>query len=268
MRTFLNERFLANILVLIAFVLTLSATGYSQDIGNQSEVPSHLGVMRNTIVQTHKLLEEHWQKLSPATKTASYLMRITPFYSWIVLCTAIEKENFAFLLDSCLEEEGGALYDKWASMSQDQMVADYSGILTSLWKKNPLDAVKFAKAVLGEARDVRFNEKVFSIVQLAALLYVVVALRRLISSWTKQDWVRCAKWTFLASSLIWLAGFVVFSIAISSVVNDFDSFIFLLNFHTIVVDGFGTLSIILGAGLLARWIWLRKKLRSNQTKRP
>jgi hypothetical protein len=73
-----------------------------------------------------------------------------------------------------------------------------------------------------------------------------------------------AKWAFLASVSIWLAGGIWTSILI----RQGGDVITLINLHSIIVDGFGSLSIALGIELVARWIWLKRKKFSGGEKWP
>ena len=60
---------------------------------------SQLGTLsqkHDIAVQGTQSLAARWQKLSPSEKALSYLKRVTPFYSWIVLCNATMNRPQAF----------------------------------------------------------------------------------------------------------------------------------------------------------------------------
>jgi hypothetical protein len=73
------------------------------------------------------------------------------------------------------------------------------------------------------------------------------------------NWIKL-KSIFYLCAAVWLIGGIAIQIALQQRGADIYS---LLNLHFIVVTGFGSVTIILGAVLLGRWIWLKYQTRRH-----
>jgi hypothetical protein len=69
------------------------------------------------------------------------------------------------------------------------------------------------------------------------------------------NWDRTLKLGFLVSVLIWILGATIQFWIFYQIGNSRT----LLNLHTVAVNGFGSLSIVLGFMLLVRWIVRKQK---------
>jgi hypothetical protein len=89
---------------------------------------------RNVLNDTYATLEARWNRLGTFQKSAAYLKRITPFYSWINLCSVVDVEDKSFLVGNCLHDQARALFD----MQTDQFRREYSVSIERLWTESPI----------------------------------------------------------------------------------------------------------------------------------
>jgi hypothetical protein len=222
---------------------------FSNPLAAQSE----LGQKMEFLKSSSGTLEARWSKLNALQKAAAYIKRITPFYSWINLCTAVEVDEKSFLMGDCLQDEGDAVFIR----PTDQFRSEYSAAIEQLWSRNELDAMTFANVVRGEATDARYLKNMISIAQLIAVGIVgFVFLKRF--NFSRFGWMSAIGWTnmkraFFVSVTVWLLG----GAALQIIGNVSGFSITLMNIQTLVFVVFGGLSIILGIFLLGGWLWNR-----------
>lgn len=130
-----------------------------------SQIGDTVAAERYVIVQAAKLINAHWQELPPSARARSYVLRWTPFYSWLVLCDAVDEQPSGFFLGNCIDEQQTALRLK----PVDQFVADYNKVLQRLWAHSPLDAIKFADTFLGYSTHDWEFDNALSFVQLVGV---------------------------------------------------------------------------------------------------
>lgn len=213
----------------------------------QSELATRMDLFQSS----SSYLEARWQRLSTAQKAVAYLKRITPFYSWITLCAAVDVEDKSFLMGECLQQEADAVF----SIPVTRLEADYSRLLDQLWARSELDALTFASAVVGEASTVRQLRDIISIVQLLAIGFVAafVVKRTVLTKWLLNIRWELIRHVFYVCAVIWLLGGALLQVAAIGA----GSSTALLNLQTIVLLVFGGLSLILGALLFGRWLYTK-----------
>src|SRR5258705_11865044 len=74
---------------------------FSSPLVAQSELATKMDFLRSSSAA----LEARGSTLSGFQKSAAYIKRMTPFYSWINLCTAVDVDGKSFLLGECLDDE-------------------------------------------------------------------------------------------------------------------------------------------------------------------
>jgi hypothetical protein len=62
---------------------------FSTPLAAQSELATKMDFLRSSSAA----LEARWNRLSGFQQSVAYLKRITPFYSWINLCTAVDTDE-------------------------------------------------------------------------------------------------------------------------------------------------------------------------------
>jgi hypothetical protein len=228
-------------------VVVLLSILFSNPLAAQSELAQRMDFLRNS----SSTLEARWERLGSFQKSAAYLKRLTPFLSWINLCTAVDVEEKSFLMGDCLRDEGDSLF----RLPMEQTRRVHSAAIERLWAISELDAITYASAVQGEAIDNRLLKNVMSIAQLIAvgILAIVFVKRFNISPFA---WMSAIQWTkvkraFYVSVAIWLLGGA--ALQIFGRVSGFS--IGLMNFQTLVLVIFGGLSLVLGVILFGRWLW-------------
>jgi hypothetical protein len=239
-------RLLPTVLRAALLLVKLTSAVFAQSDFAQSDLAQRMAFLRSSSLS----LEVRWQKLSVAEKASAYLKRITPFYSWLNLCTAVDVEDKPFLMGGCLQEEADAIF----SMPMGQFQRRYSNVIEGLWARNELDAISFASAAVGEATSVRQLRDMMSAGQLVGIAIIVFVLIRKAAFTTMLNirW-ELLKRAFYACSAIWLLGGALLQVA----AIEAGPSTALLNLQTIVLLIFGSLSLLLGAFLFGRWLYSR-----------
>jgi hypothetical protein len=227
---------------------------FSTPLAAQSELATKMDFLRSSSAA----LEARWDRLSGFQKSVAYLKRITPFYSWINLCTAVdtEYEYKSFLLGNCLSDEADAVLNV---MPMEQFRREHSATIESLWARSELDAMTYASVSQGEATSDRQLKNMMSIAQLIAVgIVAFIFLKRF--HFPLLGWMSAIGWTrmkgaFYVSVAIWLLG----GAALQILGRISGSSVALMNLQTLVLVIFGSLSLILGAILFGRWIWTRNQ---------
>jgi hypothetical protein len=78
----------------------------SNPLAAQSELATKMDFLR----ASSSALDVRWSRLGTFQKSAAYIKRITPFFSWINLCTAIDADDKSFLMGDCLKDESDAVF--------------------------------------------------------------------------------------------------------------------------------------------------------------
>jgi hypothetical protein len=229
----------------------------SNPLAAQSELPAQSELAQKMIFfkNSSLALEARWERLGAFQKSVAYLKRITPFYSWINLCTAVDARDKSFLMGDCLQDEGDAVF----VLPAEKFRREYSATIERLWARNELDAITFANVVLGEATNDRYLKNVVSIAQLIAVgVLAIVLFKRfnfsLIGLMSAVGWARLKR-AFFISAAIWLLGGAALQMAVIGSGPSTS----LLNLQTFVLVIFGGLSLVLGAILIGRWLWTRSE---------
>jgi hypothetical protein len=198
-------------------------------------------------------LEARWQRLSTAQKAIAYLKRITPLYSWINLCSAVDVKDKSFLMGDCLKDEADTVFP----MPMAQLQRDYADIIEALWARNELDAMSFASAVVGEATDARLLRDFMSVGQIVVIVVVVFILLKNSSLANLAFKIRwdVLKRAFFACLAIWLLGGALLQVIVVSA----GASTTLPNLQTLVLLIFGGLSLFLGVLLFGRWLYTQTR---------
>jgi hypothetical protein len=232
-------------------LLGLLSILFSSPLEAQSELAEKMDFLKSSSAT----LEARWSRLSGFQKTAAYIKRITPFYSWINLCTAVDVDEKSFLLGDCLDDE--TRYD--FRLPIEQFRREYSATIERLWASNELDAMTYVTASLGQDTFESQLKDAMSIAQLITVGIVgFVFLRRF--NFSLFGWVSVIGWmkmkrAFYVSVAVWLLGGA--ALQIIGKTSGFSTA--LGNFQTLVLVIFGGLSIILGAILFGRWFLTRSQ---------
>jgi hypothetical protein len=217
----------------------------------QSELAQKIDFLKSSSAS----LNARWSRLSGFQKTAAYIKRITPFYSWINLCTAVDVDEKSFLMGDCLDDETRYYF----RLPMEKFRREHSAMIERLWATSELDAMTFASASLGQNTFESSLKDAMSIAQLLAVGIVgFVFLKRF--NFSLFSWASAIGWTnmkraFYVSAAAWLLGGAV--LQIFGKVSGFS--VALMNLQTLVLVVFGGLSIILGTILFGRWLWNRNE---------
>jgi hypothetical protein len=202
----------------------------------------------DSVKSSKATLELKWDELGTLRKSAAYIKRLTPFYSWLTLCNVVDGADSAFLLGDCLYVQS-----RWIlRLPPDRFRDQYKHTINSLWSRNELDAMTFADATLGQSSSEIVEKNFVSLMQLCALgIGIFLLIRRFgFSQFANAGRLRLRgrlpKYA-LASAIVWLVGGAVIQIAILNLGPS----ALLLNLHELVVTGFGTLTILLAVISLA-----------------
>jgi hypothetical protein len=185
--------------LLIAGLLSIL---FSSPLAAQSELAQKMDFLR----ASSSTLEARWERLGAFRKSAAYLKRITPFFSWINLCTAVDARDKSFLMGDCLSDEADAVF----MVPMEQFRREHSATLERLWTISELDAMTYASVAQGEATSDRLLKNVMSIAQLIAVgILAIVFLKRF--NFSRLGWMSAIGWRkmkrfFYVSVSIWLLG--------------------------------------------------------------
>lgn len=198
-------------------------------------------------------LEARWSKLTGIQKSAAYIKRITPFYSWINLCTAVDVDEKSFLIGDCLDDETRYHF----RLPVKQFQREYSATVERLWAASELDALTYASASLGQDTFESSLKNALSIAQLILVGIVgFVFLKRfdfsIFGLMSAIGWTNMKR-AFYFSVAIWLLGGA--ALQILGKIIGFS--VALINLQTLVLLAFGGLSIVLDIILFGRWVWNR-----------
>jgi hypothetical protein len=201
----------------------------------------------NMLRQAPELLGQQWETLPPSAKVIAYIERFTPFYSWILLCNAVDDEyaRFTFLLGGCLEEQHNSL---WA-MPTDQFISSYGETLDKLWVRSPLAAIKFAEKFFRMSSQDKLQQNVLSLFQLGLLAFLVFQLFRIT--------LKRLALLLLGSGTILVIGNILLQILIYQYRRNAD-LIFLLNFRSLFEMVVGGVTVFLALVWLGRWGWSKR----------
>jgi hypothetical protein len=224
---------------------------FSSPLAAQSELAQKMDFLRSSSAA----LEARWSRLSGFQKSAAYIKRITPFYSWINLCTVVDVDEKSLLMGDCLDDETRYHF----RLPIEQFRREYSATIERLWATSELDAMTFASASLGQGTTDSQLKDAMSIAQLIAVGIVgFVFWKRF--NFSLFGWVSAIGWTkmkraFYISVAVWLLGGA--ALQILGKISGFS--VALESLQTLVLMIFGGLSLILGTILFGRWLWVRNE---------
>jgi hypothetical protein len=245
------------ILLLAVFLSIL----FSSPFAAQSEPAQNDGFLRGSslaqkmdvLKNSSETLEARWSRLSGFQKAAAYMKRLTPFYSWINLCTAVDAHDKSFLMGDCLDDETRSYF----MLPIEEFQRTHSATVDRLWAASELDAMTYASAALGQDTFEVTQKNAMSIAQLVAGGIVgFIFFKR--SKFSLIGWMSAIGWTnmkraFYLCVAVWLLGGA--ALQILGKISGFS--VALMNLQTLVLVIFGGLSIILGIVLFGRWVWNR-----------
>jgi hypothetical protein len=160
----------------LSLIRTVLLVGFSVIVfWSSARAQSTLAINQGLIVETTQTLEIRWERLPSFTKAGAYLKRITPFYTWINLCTVLDTDEMAFLMGTCLQEQMRSL---WSIPRPDRFRRKYLDAIARVWERNELDAITFSKAMEGMSTSEITTKDFVSVLQLvglAALLLILFA---------------------------------------------------------------------------------------------
>jgi hypothetical protein len=256
--------YISRVIFLFGTLFLAPIAAQSQDTSQTNNPTNNLASTLSVIIEANKSLDARWQGLPAGEKAISYAKRLTPLYSWIVLCDAVDDASFVFLMGDCLKQQTDALWQKWFNVTDAQVAADYRAVTDRLWARNPLDAIKFARAMRDQSSDGGLNDDLWPACELLVALFLVF-----LATGRTGLLVRVAVLGFLASIWIWLFGPIVVALPIASRIESFvatqaDDLATRFDPHTVIVTGSGATTLLLGVALLFRWVWWGRLARPVQ----
>jgi hypothetical protein len=242
------------LMFMCVFIAWWSATAVAQNfLGDDSELGYKMRIVRDADAE----LSAQWDRLSPLSKSLSYVKRGIPLYSWIVLCTAVDDGDWEFFMGECLYAQTRAIF----RYPRAQYQSEYLRTLDQLWSKNPLDALSFSAAMVGQSTNDQVLSNAAPFLPIAAaswiLLYISRALRsnaqniKRLPSLFAQRYGSRVKTIFWVTTALWLSLSLILRFA--ALQSPFNATA--LNLGTINLILFGIPSLVLGILLGGKWIW-------------